>query len=842
MLIDSGIQTKINLTDAEEFLNQIIDFNNGTKGFVYSSVANLSTLPTALIMRMTDAVGNPTGAEISFVLPNSSFVGGTVENLNFIALSNGNFAVVYNDEAGNSPTPPPISTASRFQIYSASGLAIGSPTTISTAPLNGFTDVVDVIANPAGGFDVVLFEFGSQGLDTDLYTVSNNGVVSAEISAGTLQAWDIAFATSGARILGDKEVSASNTKTYSVDFPGSNPPTTYTHTFAVPLAPGQQQVVINSQLVAESATSAVAAIELASYAQGTPPTPSSPGTAPTVLSRSIVLVRFTDGVPAAQLLTSFTLPASTFGNDNFEDFIRLADGSFVVAFNNASQNTIGTTELWHISAAGVQLGGSELLNPVGAGAGAVQLTQLVDGRVMAGYSGITAGTGADLEVFRELFTVSGVSTTPSIGADSLTGTNGNDTINGLDGNDTIFGLGGNDTLDGGAGNDSIAGGAGNDVFVQSLGFDTITDFVAGGADDSINIVPTAALSDLAKVQGLTAQVGADTVITLGYNTVITLKNVTANALTATDFVMAAVAVNNAVNGTAAANSLTGTGGVDSMNGDAGADTVSGLAGNDTLLGGDGADYLFGDGDNDLLDGGNDNDILLAGAGDDIVIGGAGIDYVFGGTGSNVLSGGAGLDIIISEGTSDIMNGGADQNYYYRQANGTSQIFGGDALDILVGGTFASDDLFYGFGGGDFALGGAGNDELNGGLGDDILLGGDGNDTLDGGLGLNYLYADGVGNDLIRVNANLGGTQLQLIADFAAGGTDDVVQISGSTLTNFAGYQALLAGIGTVVNGNLVQNIGVGTVLTLGLGTANQTDIWFLGNSAYFLTAADFQFI
>jgi Ca2+-binding RTX toxin-like protein len=207
-----------------------------------------------------------------------------------------------------------------------------------------------------------------------------------------------------------------------------------------------------------------------------------------------------------------------------------------------------------------------------------------------------------------------------------------------------------------------------------------------------------------------------------------------------------------------------------------------------------------------------------------------------------MSGGAGLDIMISEGSSDIMNGGADQNYYYRLANGTTQIFGGDGLDILVGGTFASDDVFYGFGGGDFALGGAGNDELNGGLGDDILLGGNGNDTLDGGLGLNYLYADGVGNDLIRVNANLGGKQIQLIAEFAAGGTDDLVQISGSTLTNFAGYQALLAGIGTVVNGNLLSDSGVGAILYLNYGAANQTDIWFLGVSAYSLAATDFQFI
>jgi serralysin len=424
----------------------------------------------------------------------------------------------------------------------------------------------------------------------------------------------------------------------------------------------------------------------------------------------------------------------------------------------------------------------------------------------------------------------------------LSGNDGNDLIVGGFGADTINGGQGNDTLDGGAGNDVLSGFSGNDAFFQPLGFDTISDFMVGGTDDTIDISALTALSSLNYVAGLATQVGLNTVITFAYNSAITLTNVTVGTLTATDFVMATAGSFNLIPDTDVANSLAGTLGVDSILGNGGNDTLSGLAGNDTMQGGDGADYLYGDGDNDLLDGGNDNDILLGGAGDDTVMGGDGIDYVFGGTGNNVLSGNAGLDIIISEGTNDIMNGGSGQNYYYRVADGASQIFGGDGLDILVGGTFASDDVFYGLDGGDFALGGGGNDELIGGLGDDILLGGNGNDTLDGGLGLNYLYADGVGNDLIRVNANLGGTQIQLIADFAAGGTDDVVQISGSNLTGFAGYQSLLAGIGTVVNGNLLQNTGVGAILTLGLGTANQTDIWFLGVSAYSLAATDFQFI
>jgi serralysin len=393
-----------------------------------------------------------------------------------------------------------------------------------------------------------------------------------------------------------------------------------------------------------------------------------------------------------------------------------------------------------------------------------------------------------------------------------------------------------------AGNDTLTGGAGNDRFVLSAGFDTITDFTAGGTEDAIDISALTGLSSVDLGKSLAVQSGADVVITFAFNNVLTLSNVNVEALTASDFIQAATGSSNVINDTAASNSLTGTLGVDTIYGNAGNDVLSGLAGNDTLLGGDGADYLYGNNDNDLLDGGADNDVLLAGDGDDTVVGGSGIDYVFGGTGSNVLSGGAGLDILISEGANDVMNGGADQNFYYRQTNGASQIFGGDGLDILVGGTFASDDVFFGLGGGDFALGGAGNDELNGGLGDDILLSGDGNDTLDGGLGLNYLYADGVGNDLVRIDTALGSSQIQLLIDFAAGGTDDVLQLSGSRLSSFEGYQSLLSSLGTAINGNLLQNTGVGAVLTLNLGATNQTDIWFLGISAYSLTATDFQFI
>ncbi len=404
---------------------------------------------------------------------------------------------------------------------------------------------------------------------------------------------------------------------------------------------------------------------------------------------------------------------------------------------------------------------------------------------------------------------------------------------------TVYiGTPGDDTMTGSSGNDTLTGLAGNDLFINLRGLDTITDFTAGGTDDRIDVTALASLSDFAKAQGLASQVGADTIITLGFNNVVTLKNVTLGALTAADFVLAAAAPNNPINGTAGPDTLTGTAGVDSITGGTGNDTLGGFVGADTLVAGDGNDYLYGGADNDLLDGGNDLDVLIGEGGDDILLAGAGTDYLYGGTGNNVMAGNAGLDVFISEGAFDIMNGGEDRGYFYRYAAGSSQSFGGSDIDIFVGGAFASNDLFLGYDGQDYGYGGDGNDELIGGAGNDVLIGQNGDDTLEGGAGINTLWANDTGNDQIRVNVADAGTQV--VEFFEAGGLTDTVRLIGSNLTSFADYQALLANVGNAVNNNLLLNTGAGAQLYLNLG-ANQTAIWFQGISAYSLTAADFTF-
>ena len=118
------------------------------------------------------------------------------------------------------------------------------------------------------------------------------------------------------------------------------------------------------------------------------------------------------------------------------------------------------------------------------------------------------------------------------GSDNLTGGNGKDTMDGGAGIDVLDGGNGNDTMNGGVGNDVLTGGNGPDLFVFNAGFgdDVITDFSNNDRvqfDDELFPSPEAVLM-------ASQQVGEDTVITAGTNTV-TLVGVQLSSLQAADF-------------------------------------------------------------------------------------------------------------------------------------------------------------------------------------------------------------------------------------------------------------------------------------------------------------------
>jgi serralysin len=295
--------------------------------------------------------------------------------------------------------------------------------------------------------------------------------------------------------------------------------------------------------------------------------------------------------------------------------------------------------------------------------------------------------------------------------------------------------------------------------------------------------------------------------------------------------------------------LYGYDGNDFLVGGLGLDTVAGGLGNDTLVLGDGddvaytdsnttSDYVYGGNGNDTINGANGaTDLLLGEGGDDSITGGGGaLNYIYGGTGLNIMSGDATLNVFISEGASDTIIGTTGRCIAYRYGSGGSFMIGGSATDEFVGGTAASADTIYGYGGQDYLYGGNGDDRLLGGDGNDILLGQNGNDVLNGGAGVNLLWANDVGSDTIQVTVADAGTQV--VEFFEAGGSNDVVQLLGSSLTSFAGIQALRASLGTVIGGNVMYNTGAGAQLYLNLG-ATQSAVWFQGVSAYSLTSADF---
>lgn len=281
-----------------------------------------------------------------------------------------------------------------------------------------------------------------------------------------------------------------------------------------------------------------------------------------------------------------------------------------------------------------------------------------------------------------------VSTGPTEGDDTLTGTatadridglGGNDSLSGLAGDDTLIGGGGRDTLDGGAGADSMTGGAGNDAYVVDDAGDRVVEVAAGGTD---RVTSRVAFTLGAEVENLT----------LGGSAAI---GGTGNAL---------------------ANRLTGNGAANSLRGAGGNDTLAGQGGNDTLNGGAGADSMTGGAGNDLYIVNNvaDRTVELAGGGTDrvsssvthtlaaqverltltgtaridgtgnalpnVIVGNAGANVLAGGGGADTLTGGAGPDVFVlgSAGAADTVKDFTSGSDHLRVSQGAFPVGDGDA--------------------------------------------------------------------------------------------------------------------------------------------------------------------
>jgi Ca2+-binding RTX toxin-like protein len=257
----------------------------------------------------------------------------------------------------------------------------------------------------------------------------------------------------------------------------------------------------------------------------------------------------------------------------------------------------------------------------------------------------------------------------------------------------------------------------------------------------------------------------------------------------------------------------------------GNDVLIGDAGNDTLYGGVGADYVYAGADQDTGYGGAGDDVLLGEGGVDTLNGGDGRDYVYAGDGADLLNGDGGVDILVGEAGTDQLFGGADGDYLYG-GEGTDTATGGTGNDVFISTGEAAGDILFGGDGQDYFYTGTGSDTINGGAGVDVVVESGGANLIDAGADVDYIFLPTVaGNDTVVLGQGYGA---EVVHNFTAGGTDDMVRLVGTGLTSFAQVQQAMfyaSGIAT-------------TIVTIPNGSAA---VWLIGIAPAQLTAADFSF-
>ncbi|WP_132408400.1 calcium-binding protein [Neorhizobium sp. S3-V5DH] len=400
--------------------------------------------------------------------------------------------------------------------------------------------------------------------------------------------------------------------------------------------------------------------------------------------------------------------------------------------------------------------------------------------------------------------------------DVITGGGGSDTLNGLGGNDALSGDAGDDTLVGEEGNDRLIGGVGADSLFGNSGSD-IYAYESGDSNDYLNdedsdsiAVDVLQLTDLNLTQVEFMRSGVSLIMTV----VATGQTIFINnqfnqqdggywGIEKIEFAggsswnLAQINDVGWIRGTSGNDSLTGTWRQEILSGGSGNDSLNGDWGDDTYI------FNLGDGHDTIQDWDNPEatDILQLGAGISansvsVERGAAGFwDMVldFGTSGSVTITNGlySASTVIervnVADGTVWTLN---DLQTLHLQQSATS------AGDTLFG-FIDRNDVINGGAGNDDLTGFSGNDTLLGGIGDDSLSGDEGGDTLEGGAG-NDSLTGGDGSDVFVFKSDFG---FDWVQDFTAGaGTDDVIEIADSPITDF---QAILAaasqeGINTVI--------------------------------------------
>jgi Ca2+-binding RTX toxin-like protein len=514
--------------------------------------------------------------------------------------------------------------------------------------------------------------------------------------------------------------------------------------------------------------------------------------------------------------------AST-ANDNNEPVVTgLADGSFIIAYDNDVANT-GVVA--HIGSSGVQLGEFEFTGPITQ----LAITSLADGRFAVTY---LFGSDIQMEILDTRDIANGSAYSP-IG--KSIGTIGDDlmTVNADEG----YGFTGNDSMIDGLGLNSMFGGEGND-FITISAVDSM-EVVDGGA--GIDTLIGNAMND-----GVTYDLAAQQV----------QNGVSIETATGFEHVIGTSAAEILV-GSNIANSLTGGGGDDSLNGGFGFDTTIGGSGNDTYFVSAIGDVIVetaGNGTNDRVIA---SGAYILGAGVDVERlsasnpGGVGAINLFGNELSQTISGNNGINVLSSgaAGGSDTLRGFAGDDIY-RVFNAGDVIVEGvgegvaDRVSAAVSFELAADDdiefMSASVPAAVTALdltGNAFSQSISGNAGANILsTGGGAVDTLTG-LGGADVYRVFNTGDIIVEGVGGGIDRVAAAVDFNLAADDDIETLATNGVAGVSAIDLRGNALAQSVQGNnganILNGLGGSDTLTGGLGTDT-----FVFNSALGLSNSD----
>lgn len=254
--------------------------------------------------------------------------------------------------------------------------------------------------------------------------------------------------------------------------------------------------------------------------------------------------------------------------------------------------------------------------------------------------------------------------------DRLVGNGAGNVLRGNNGNDVLIGNVGSDTLTGGAGADSLDGGNGQDVLVGGLGDDTM---YGGLHDDTFAFGPIAVLDDADNRQlvetgkeVIDGGTGTDTVYVEAPAHEISSDDAEYSILTGSLPVRANLGAGTLRLGDSPNRSTLIS--IESIETGSGDDSINGSTGDNFIRTGDGANVVY------------------AGNGNDTIVGGT---YTYNGQSNgtgDMLNGGAGDDLIISGGASDFW---IEEGIQYEEY-GRDVLNGADGDDTLVGGSGSLD--------------------------------------------------------------------------------------------------------------------------------------------------------